>query len=62
MGADIPAPLQPRERRRRRRGALVPCPVSARRAMSGLEEDPEFDFDFLFEFNQSNEAAGGKGW
>ncbi|XP_058031246.1 nuclear factor of activated T-cells, cytoplasmic 1 isoform X1 [Ahaetulla prasina] len=28
--------------------------------MSGLEEDPEFDFDFLFEFNQSNEAAGGK--
>ncbi|KAJ6664414.1 hypothetical protein lerEdw1_007071 [Lerista edwardsae] len=26
--------------------------------MTGLEEDPEFDFDFLFEFNQSDEGAG----
>lgn len=25
--------------------------------MTGLEQDPEFDFDFLFEFNQSGEAA-----
>ncbi|XP_016074150.1 PREDICTED: nuclear factor of activated T-cells, cytoplasmic 1 [Miniopterus natalensis] len=27
--------------------------------MTGLEEDPEFDFDFLFEFNQSDESAAG---
>lgn len=26
--------------------------------MTGLEEDQEFDFDFLFEFNQSDEGAG----
>ena len=25
--------------------------------MTGLEEDQEFDFDFLFEFNQSDEGA-----
>ncbi|XP_013367078.1 PREDICTED: nuclear factor of activated T-cells, cytoplasmic 1 isoform X7 [Chinchilla lanigera] len=25
--------------------------------MTGLEQDPEFDFDFLFEFNQSGEAG-----
>ncbi|XP_066102431.1 nuclear factor of activated T-cells, cytoplasmic 1 isoform X2 [Saccopteryx bilineata] len=27
--------------------------------MTGLEEDQEFDFDFLFEFNQSDEGASG---
>lgn len=32
--------------------------------MTGLEQDPEFDFDFLFEFDQSGggaAAAGGSG-
>ncbi|XP_078543700.1 nuclear factor of activated T-cells, cytoplasmic 1 isoform X5 [Lissotriton helveticus] len=31
----------------------------APRTMSAPGEEPEFDFDFLFEFNQSDDASGG---
>lgn len=49
----------------RRGRALAPgAPVPRDPDMTGLEQDPEFDFDFLFEFDQSGggaAAAGGSG-
>lgn len=50
-----------------RRGRVTPRETRRGRArpsdpdMTGLEQDPEFDFDFLFEFNQSGEAAAAAG-
>lgn len=52
----------PASRRGRARASGAPVPRDP--DMTGLEQDPEFDFDFLFEFDQSGggaAAAGGSG-